>query len=102
MIKYLILAILLGIASIAVSSPNHVSLAGNQCNPSLQVSGSCINLVTGWGWPKAFVIDNAAVSTLGNLGTDDLFNFIDLVIDIIFYYGLISLVANLIKRNKNT
>lgn len=101
MIKYLILAILLGIASIAISSPNHVSFAGNQCSPSLQVNGSCINLVTGWGWPKAFVVDNAAVSTLGSLGTDDSFNLISLVTNVIFYYGLISLIVRLTKRSKN-
>ncbi|WP_157451601.1 hypothetical protein [Deinococcus aquatilis] len=97
MIKPLMLATILGIASIVIPSPNHVALAGNQCSPSLQINSVCINLVTGWGWPKAFIIDSAAISTLGSMGVDDRFLSIDLLVNIIFYYGVILFIINVIR-----
>lgn len=96
--KLVLLAALLGIASGAVHSPNHISLAGNLCDPSFQIGGKCINLVTGWGWPTAFITDNAAVSVLGSVGTDDSFHLGNLLVNILFYYGVLSVAVGLSKQ----
>ena len=89
--KLVLLAALLGIASGAVHSPNHISLAGNLCDPSFQIGGKCINLVTGWGWPIAFITDSAAVSVVGRVDPDASFSLGHLLVNILFYYGVLSL-----------
>lgn len=99
--KLVLLAALLGIASGAVHSPNHISLAGNLCDPSFQIGGKCINLVTGWGWPTAFITDNAAVSVIGSLGPDDSFNLGNLLVNILFYYGVLCVAVGLGKQTRS-
>ncbi|MPY66626.1 hypothetical protein F8S09_07950 [Deinococcus sp. SDU3-2] len=94
-IKPLLLAALLGLASGVISSPNHIAFAGNLCEPSFQIGGQiegkCLNLVTGWGWPTAFITDSAAVSVVGRVGPDDSFSLGNLLVNILFYYGVLSL-----------
>ncbi|MDL2344376.1 hypothetical protein QOL99_09440 [Deinococcus sp. MIMF12] len=92
--KLVLLAAFLGIASGVVPSPNHISL----CDPSFQIGGKCINLVTGWGWPTAFITDNAAVSVQGSVGTDDSFRLGNLLVNILFFYGVLSLAVGLGKQ----
>lgn len=96
--KLLLLAALLGAASGVMASPHHVHLAGNLCDPSLQIGGKCVNLVTGWGWPTAFITDNAAVSVPGSVGTDDSFSLGNLLVNILFYFGVLSLAKKIRSR----